>query len=75
MILFCILLPILQHVAYFVSLLTHFMVQDIIWKADCHSACKKISLFLYGTPVFQTPATVPYSEPAKFSSTHRSISP
>jgi len=27
--------------------LTHSMVQDIIWKADCHSACQKISCFLY----------------------------
>jgi hypothetical protein len=22
------------------------MVQDIIWNADCHSACQKISCFL-----------------------------
>jgi hypothetical protein len=28
---------------------THSMVQDIIWKADSHSACQKISCFLYGT--------------------------
>jgi hypothetical protein len=35
-------------------LLTHSMVQDIIWKADCHSACQKKSCFLYGTRKFAT---------------------
>jgi hypothetical protein len=30
------------------------MVRDIIWKADCHSACQKISCFLYGTRRFIT---------------------
>jgi hypothetical protein len=30
------------------------MVQDIIWKADSHSACQKISCFLYGTRRFIT---------------------
>jgi hypothetical protein len=30
------------------------MVQDIIWKADCHSACQKLSCFLYGTRRFIT---------------------
>jgi hypothetical protein len=29
-------------------LLTHSMVQNIIWKADCYSAYQKISCFLYG---------------------------
>jgi len=29
--------------------LTHSRVQNIIWKANCHSACQKISFFLYGT--------------------------
>jgi hypothetical protein len=28
------------------------MVQNIIWKADCHSAYQKISSFLYGTRSF-----------------------
>jgi hypothetical protein len=35
-------------------LLTHSMVQDITWKADCHSACQKISFFLNGTRRFIT---------------------
>jgi hypothetical protein len=39
------------------SLLTHSMVQDIIWKADCHSAYQKISSFLYGTRRFITVLT------------------
>jgi hypothetical protein len=30
------------------------MVQDIIWKVDCHSACQKITCFLYGTRKFIT---------------------
>jgi hypothetical protein len=34
--------------------LTHSMVQDIIWKVDCHSACQKISCFHYGTQRFIT---------------------
>jgi hypothetical protein len=29
-------------------LATYSMVQGIIWKADSHSACQKISCFLYG---------------------------
>jgi hypothetical protein len=33
--------------------ITYSMVQDIIWKADSHSACQKIS-FLYGTRRFIT---------------------
>jgi hypothetical protein len=35
-------------------LLTHSMVQDIIRKDDSHSACQKISYFLYGTRRFIT---------------------
>jgi len=34
--------------------LTYSMVQDIIWKADSHSAFQKISCFLYGTQRFIT---------------------
>jgi hypothetical protein len=34
--------------------LTHSMVQDIILKADCYSACQKISRFLYETRRFIT---------------------
>jgi hypothetical protein len=34
--------------------LTHSMVQDIICKADFHSACQRISCFLYGTRRFIT---------------------
>jgi len=30
------------------------MVQNIILKADCHSACQKLSYFLYGTRRFIT---------------------
>jgi hypothetical protein len=39
------------------SLLTYFIVQDIIWKADCHSACQT-SCFLYGTQRFITVFTI-----------------
>jgi len=35
-------------------LLTHSMVQHIIWKARSHSACQKISCFLYETWRFIT---------------------
>jgi len=35
-------------------LLTYFMVQNIIWTADYHSAYLKISRFLYGTGRFIT---------------------
>jgi len=34
--------------------LTHTMVQNIIWKADCHSAYQRISWFLHGTRRFIT---------------------
>jgi hypothetical protein len=48
---------------------THSMGQDIIWKADCHSACEKI-LLSYGTRRFITvftkiSPTGPYPEPAE----------
>jgi hypothetical protein len=32
-------------------LLTYSMVQDIIWKADCHSACQKDPAFLWNPKV------------------------
>jgi hypothetical protein len=38
-------------------ILTYSKVQDIILKADCHSACQKISCFLYGTRRFITMLT------------------
>jgi hypothetical protein len=59
-------------------LITHSMVQDI-WKADCHSACQKISCFLMEPEVSllcsHKPATRPYPEPTESSSPHRSLSP
>jgi hypothetical protein len=59
--------------------LTHSMVQDIIWKADCHSACQKISCFLMepggSLPCSNKPATGLYPEPAETSSPHPSLSP
>jgi hypothetical protein len=45
------------------------MVQDIIWKADCHSASQKISCFLTEPegllPCSPKPATEPYPEPVR----------
>jgi hypothetical protein len=38
-------------------LLTHSMVQDILWKADNHSACQTVVFFLYGTRRFITVST------------------
>jgi hypothetical protein len=35
-------------------LLTHSMVQDILWKADSHLACQTIAYFLYGKRRFIT---------------------
>jgi hypothetical protein len=50
-------------------LLTYSMVQDIIWKADGHSACQKTScLLIESLPCSQKPATGPYPEPAESSS-------
>jgi hypothetical protein len=55
------------------------MVQDIISKAECYSACQKMSCFLLelegSLPCSQKPATGPYPEPAEFSSLRRSLSP
>jgi hypothetical protein len=60
-------------------LLTYYMVQDIIWKADCHSACQKISCFLMepegSSPCSQKVGTGPYTEPAESSSPHWYLSP
>jgi hypothetical protein len=41
----------------FTYLLTHPMVQDILWKADSHSACQTIACFLYGIRRFITELT------------------
>jgi len=57
-------------------LLTYFMVQDILWKAESHSASQTISSFLYGIRRFITMFTkAPYPEPAESSSAYRSLSP
>jgi hypothetical protein len=68
-----------QSVKWLAYLLTHSMVQDIIWKADCHSACQKTSWFLMepegSLPCSHKPAIGPYPEPAESSLTHRSLSP
>jgi hypothetical protein len=37
--------------------LTHSMVQDILWKADSHSACQTIAHFIYGIWRFITMLT------------------
>jgi hypothetical protein len=59
--------------------LTHSMVQDIIWKAECHSDFQKVSCFLMepegSLPRSQKPVTGPYPEPAESSSPHQSLSP
>jgi hypothetical protein len=58
--------------------LTYSMVQDIIWKADCHSSCQKcLSFFMEpegSLPCPQKSATGPYPEPVESSSSHRSLS-
>jgi hypothetical protein len=55
------------------------MVQDIIWKADCHSASQKTSCFLMepegSLPCSQKPTIRPYTKPAESSSPHLSLSP
>jgi hypothetical protein len=35
------------------------MVQDIIWKADCHSACQKVPAFLWNPKVHKSPPLDP----------------
>jgi len=59
--------------------LTHSVVKDIIWKADCHSAYQKYPAFLMKLEgsllCSQKPATGPYPEPAESSSPHRSLYP
>jgi hypothetical protein len=49
---YCAFIPLLQKLTYLLTylliyVLTYSTVQDIIWKADCHSASQKISCFLY----------------------------
>jgi hypothetical protein len=59
--------------------LTYSMLQDIIWKADCHSAYQENPAFYMepegSTLCSQNPTTGPYPEPAESSSLHRSLSP
>jgi hypothetical protein len=58
---------------------TYSMVQNILWKADSHSACQTISSFVMkpegSLPCSQKPATGPYPEPAESSLLHRYLSP
>jgi hypothetical protein len=55
------------------------MVQNIIWKADCHSAYQKYPAFPMepegSSPCSQKPASAPYPEQAESSSLHRSLYP
>jgi hypothetical protein len=46
--------PISHHFFPFTYLLAHSMVEDIIWKADCHSSCQKNIPLSYGTRRFIT---------------------
>jgi hypothetical protein len=63
----------------FTYLLTHSMTQNIIRKADCHSAYQKIFASVTepegSSPCSQKPTTEPYFEPAESSSPHRSPPP
>jgi hypothetical protein len=46
------------------------MVQDIVWKADSHSACHTVAFFMEtegSLPRSQKPTTGPYPEPAESS--------
>jgi hypothetical protein len=60
------LFPVVMNPNIYYSTLTYSMVQDIILKADCYSACQKISCFLMepegSLPCSQKPATGPYPE-------------
>jgi len=52
-------------------LLTYSIVQNIIWKADCHSAYKRNPFFMeheVSSPCSQKPATGPYPEPTNSTS-------
>jgi len=55
------------------------MMQDIILKADSHSACQKYPAFFMepedSLPYSQKPATGSYPEPPESSSPHRRLSP
>jgi hypothetical protein len=55
------------------------MVQNIIWKADCHSAYQKNPAFFMendgSLPCSQKPATGPYPEPAESSFPPQFLSP
>jgi hypothetical protein len=53
---------------YSVKKLTSSMVQDITWKADCHSACQKISYLMEpegSLPCSHKPATGPQLNPVR----------
>jgi hypothetical protein len=41
----------LDNACYLLTYLLYSMVQDIIWKADCHSACQKYPVFLWNPTV------------------------
>jgi hypothetical protein len=55
------------------------MVQEIIWKADSHSAFQKYHTFFMETegslPCSQKPAIGPYPEPVESSSPNWSLFP
>jgi len=61
-----------------IELITYSMVQDIIWKADYHSAYQKNPFFVEpegSSPCSQEPSTGPYSESAESSSPHQFLPP
>jgi hypothetical protein len=41
----------------FTYLLNYSMVQDVLWRADSHSAVQTVACFLYGTQKFITVLT------------------